>query len=413
MNRIMTFSGIMINPLAPDPDSIMLEDIAHALSMLCRANGHFKTFYSVCQHSINCMKEAKARGYSKRVQLAALLHDASEAYLSDITRPVKRNLPNYRDAEKVLQNEIYKKYMGSLPTEEEASLVLDIDNAILYHEMLSFMDARIYDEEPQLSAIPTFEFAGFEKCEREFLRLFRRLTNSEQDFCVVGVDWMKPYWVAVEINNENIICKNFKSIDELCSTYSNANAILIDIPIGLANATGQNLRPDSAARNYIDAKRKSSIFNALPREIIYAETKAEAWDLNNALNAKMSIVAEGLRSMVKEVDIFLQENPSWKNKLMESHPEVAFQILNNGIGLTHPKKTIEGQKERLNILKKYGYDLSDILKTYKEKQRPDILDAASLAVTAFLGLEYGFRTIPPVPVKDSTGLLMQMVFADI
>ena len=67
----------------------------------------------------------------------------------------------------------------------------------------------------------------------------------------------------------------------------------------------------------------------------------------------------------------------------------------------------------LNILKKYGYDLSDILNTYKEKQRPDILDAASLAVTAFLGLEYGFRTIPPVPVKDSTGLLMQMVFADI
>ena len=176
MNRIRTYSGIMINPLDPASDSITIDDIAHALSMLCRANGHFKSFYSVCQHSINCMKEAKVRGYSKKVQLASLLHDSSEAYLSDITRPVKRNLPNYIQAEKVLQGEIYKKYLGSLLTEEEAALVLDIDNAILYHEMLSFMEVRIYDTEPKLESIPSFDFSGFKECEEEFLRLFKDLT---------------------------------------------------------------------------------------------------------------------------------------------------------------------------------------------------------------------------------------------
>ena len=79
MSEIMTHSKKMFDPLHPKTELIDIEDIAHALAMLCRANGHFKTFYSVCQHSINCMHEAVARGYSRRVQLGCLLHDASEA----------------------------------------------------------------------------------------------------------------------------------------------------------------------------------------------------------------------------------------------------------------------------------------------------------------------------------------------
>ena len=95
MSCIKTFTGVMIDPLRPEPEKLRIADIAHSLSMLCRANGHFKTFYSVGQHSINCMKEAQARGYSPRLQLACLLHDGSEAYLSDVTRPVKHELPKY------------------------------------------------------------------------------------------------------------------------------------------------------------------------------------------------------------------------------------------------------------------------------------------------------------------------------
>ena len=413
MNRIRTFSGIMFNPLKPNTELIKIEDIAHALSMLCRANGHFKSFYSVCQHSINCMREAKARGYSKQVQLAALIHDASEAYLSDITRPVKRSLPKYLEVEKVLQNEIYKKYLDSPLSAEDAAKVLDIDNAILYHEMLSFMSEKIYEEEPNLLSSPTFEFCGFEECEKQFLWLFKTLTTDIEDFMVVGIDWMKPYWVAVEINNEQISCHHFKTIESLCNKYKDPNAILIDIPIGLPDSGRLNLRPDKEARAYIDKRRKSSIFNVLPREIIYAETKSEAWELNKVLNAKMTPVAEGLRAIVKEIDMFLQNNPKWKNRLIESHPEIAFQILNDGIGLSHSKLTPEGQQERIEILKKYGYDLTDILSKHKIKQIPDILDAASLAVSAYLGLQHGFKTIPSSPKEDATGLLMQMVFANI
>ena len=95
MSAIKTYTGIMFDPLEPNAALIRIEDIAHALAMLCRANGHFKSFYSVGQHCINCAEEAAARGYSARVQLGCLLHDGSEAYLSDVTRPVKKALSKY------------------------------------------------------------------------------------------------------------------------------------------------------------------------------------------------------------------------------------------------------------------------------------------------------------------------------
>ena len=131
MSCIKTYTGVMFDPLYPESELIDILDIAHALSMLCRANGHFRSFYSVGRHCINCAMEAKAKGYSERVQLACLLHDSSEAYLSDVTRPVKHELPKYLEIEKPLQNAIWQKYLGSALTEEENSQVFHIDDAML------------------------------------------------------------------------------------------------------------------------------------------------------------------------------------------------------------------------------------------------------------------------------------------
>ena len=121
--HITTYSKVHFTPLEPKEEEILLEDIVHAQSLMTRANGHFPEFYSVAQHSIACGKEAAARGYSGRVILACLLHDASEAYLSDITRPVKAELDGYHKMEETLQNAIYRKFLGNLPTEEERKAV--------------------------------------------------------------------------------------------------------------------------------------------------------------------------------------------------------------------------------------------------------------------------------------------------
>lgn len=96
-NCITTYTGRHIDPLHPDPDMICIEDIAHALSLICRGNGQVKTFFSVGQHCINCAREALARGYSRRVAFACLLHDASECYLSDVPRPFKKTLSGYKE----------------------------------------------------------------------------------------------------------------------------------------------------------------------------------------------------------------------------------------------------------------------------------------------------------------------------
>ena len=174
----MTYTGTMFDPLNPKPDQIDSRDIAHALSMLCRANGHFKTFYSVGQHCVNCMQEAAARGYSRKVQLACLLHDASEAYLSDVTRPVKHELPQYLEIEKPLQEAIWNKYLPEPMTPEERKQVQDIDDAMLYHEFLALMGTRLTAAEPVLQAKPEFDFVGFSYWETRYLQSLSLLTKA-------------------------------------------------------------------------------------------------------------------------------------------------------------------------------------------------------------------------------------------
>ena len=172
MSEIMTRSHKMFDPLHPDAALIDIVDIAHALSMLCRANGYFKTFYSVGQHCINCAREAKARGYSELVQLACLLHDASEAYLSDVTRPVKAELPRYLEIEKPLQDCIWAKFLDRPLSSVEYDQVFEIDDAILAHEFINLMDASIIDPTPAICSRPEFAFTGFERCRQDFLDLF-------------------------------------------------------------------------------------------------------------------------------------------------------------------------------------------------------------------------------------------------
>jgi 5'-deoxynucleotidase YfbR-like HD superfamily hydrolase len=104
---MQTFTGRAFYVLDPRPEDIELEDIAHGLAFECRYNGQCHEFWSVAQHSICVAREARrlAAGHATRgdrLFLLALLHDADEAYVKDIPRPLKVALPGYREiAEKV------------------------------------------------------------------------------------------------------------------------------------------------------------------------------------------------------------------------------------------------------------------------------------------------------------------------
>jgi 5'-deoxynucleotidase YfbR-like HD superfamily hydrolase len=180
---ILTYSKIKFYPLEPVKENINIEDIAHALSLITRANGHFKHFYSVAQHSINCYKEAQSRGYSTKVQLGCLLHDASESYISDITRPVKKNLPEYFVIEEKLQRTIYEKFeIGDLSAEEQKQ-IKDIDDALLYFEFKEVMDIDIFEAAPVKTMEHDFSQRDFIEVEQEFIVIFKGLVgrNGIQD----------------------------------------------------------------------------------------------------------------------------------------------------------------------------------------------------------------------------------------
>lgn len=91
---MQTYTGRAFYPMAAKVDDIDPLDIGHALSLLCRYGGHVSRYYSVAEHCV-----LMSRAVAPENQLWALLHDATEAYLGDMIRPLKLALPAYREAE--------------------------------------------------------------------------------------------------------------------------------------------------------------------------------------------------------------------------------------------------------------------------------------------------------------------------
>jgi hypothetical protein len=130
---IQTYTGLKFYPLAPGAEDVCVEDIAHALSNICRYTGHVEHFYSVGEHSVRVGRRVLELTGDYKLALWGLLHDASEAYLTDIARPVKRQpaMELYRKAEAELQLVIMHAF--GLSTVEPA-VVRQVDNEMLWSE---------------------------------------------------------------------------------------------------------------------------------------------------------------------------------------------------------------------------------------------------------------------------------------
>ena len=178
MSYITTYTRKHFDPVHPDPEKICIQDIAHALSMLCRGNGHVSSFWSVGEHCICCAKEALGRGYSKRLALACLLHDASECYMSDVPRPLKQDMARYREVENQLLQVIYEKFLGSSLTEEEEKLLKEIDDDLLWYDLEILLEEKQSEEAPKLHIELDYTVRSFETVEWEYLELFQQLREN-------------------------------------------------------------------------------------------------------------------------------------------------------------------------------------------------------------------------------------------
>lgn len=169
---IQTHSGKWINPLEITADDLVIEDIACSLSKLCRYNGHIDRFYSVAEHCIVMAIHFMERG-EESLAFAALMHDCAEAYIGDIPRPIKDQLPAIASIEHNILEVASQKYGFAYPLPPE---IIAADDAILWDEQLILVGRDIVDwgitEDPLVVEIRELSPG---EAERAFLSLFMHL----------------------------------------------------------------------------------------------------------------------------------------------------------------------------------------------------------------------------------------------
>ncbi len=177
---IETFQGHQFYFRNPTPESIDLLDICHSLAMQCRYCGHTKKFYSVAEHSVMMARWMLEEGYSIEVALQALFHDAAEAYISDIPRPVKVTLPSFKELENLLDEAIFAKFNIRYPFDP---IIKEADSRILVDERAQMM--RQTDNPWATDNLKAMEIdlQGWlpEQARREFYLLANRLFEMRGD----------------------------------------------------------------------------------------------------------------------------------------------------------------------------------------------------------------------------------------
>lgn len=131
---IQTYSGVAFDLEDPQPDMVKPIDIAHALAHLCRFGGHCRAFYSVAEHSMLVQDETPPVDW--QITRTALLHDATEAYVGDMVKPLKDLLPGFREVEDRVWGAVVERFNLN---KEMPKIVKRADRAVLAAERQQVM----------------------------------------------------------------------------------------------------------------------------------------------------------------------------------------------------------------------------------------------------------------------------------
>jgi len=234
----------------------------------------------------------------------------------------------------------------------------------------------------------------------------------------VGVDGCPGGWFFVQLAASGApevgLAPNFLDVWQRWRT---ADAILVDIPIGLREAGREERRCDLEARRLLGRPRGSSVFPAPCRAALRAASRTEASRINHEItDRKLSKQSWALAPKIRQVDELLQEDPEARRVVREIHPEVLFWALNNGHSMKCSKRGRPGFDERLDVLKKCFAGTESTVETArnhftrKHVARDDILDALAAAVSGLIAQGGTLLYLPEQFEHDETGLPMAMLY---
>ena len=230
------------------------------------------------------------------------------------------------------------------------------------------------------------------------------------DGLYIGADGCKGGWITCVLDHGKLRMERYDSVEKLVNAYPEFDAFLIDMAIGLQSSADQ-LRPDDIARKELGS-HSSSVFPIPCRQAVYADSEEEQKQANiRVLGKSLAKQSISIIPKIRELDEFLNSRPEYKNRILESHPELDFARLNGSAVMTR-KKEHQGFSERAGILKKYlpGESFYGMRERAKELRcnPDDLLDAVCLAMTAALASQGMCETIPSEPEQDDTGLYMKL-----
>ncbi len=172
MTWIATFTGRKVNPCNLRPEDVCIEDVAHHLALINRFTGASRVPYSVAEHSLRMSYLVP-----DDLRLEALLHDATETYLTDISRVVKAQLQNYANLEEKAEVAIRKAF--ELPGREHPRVLKQWDNTMLVWESRD-LEVEVNEKYSYLdvSHLPKLEPLSWQRAEKEFLERYAELTGG-------------------------------------------------------------------------------------------------------------------------------------------------------------------------------------------------------------------------------------------
>ena len=233
----------------------------------------------------------------------------------------------------------------------------------------------------------------------------------------IGIDGCRAGWFCVILHEDDgWSCHMAPDAPAVGALITDANSVLIDIPIGLPGSGPDGRLCDREARQLLGRGRAASVFSAPARRTLAASSYPDALALNRQATGRgLSKQAWNIVPKIREIDTLLCDNRVLRGTLRECHPELCFWALNGKQAMHFNKKKAPGQQQRLHVLERYfpqchalfEQACSEFLR--REVARDDIIDAMVCAVTARYG--YGrYRTAPANPALDGQGLPMEIVY---